>query len=113
VMPIYLSTRLALAKGDFQSTLQYAQEVIEADRSLNKSWKARANLINAEAELGIGNIERAKSFLNLAVKSLILNKNTPQVAFVSGLIALAEKDYQSALERFNTNLSFTPGYLKV
>lgn len=113
VMPIYLASKLALAKGDFNNALQFASQVVENDKSINKQWKAQANLINAQAELGLGNIEKSKSYLNLAIKSFLFKEDTPQVAFVDGLIALAEKDYQKALERFNTNLSFKSGYLKV
>jgi tetratricopeptide (TPR) repeat protein len=112
ITPIYYAAKLALAKGDYTNALNFASELKSKDKSINNMWVARANLINAEAEVGLGNFEKANEYCELAIKSPIYGKESPDIALVRGYIALAEKDYATALNWFNTNLSFKPGYLK-
>jgi tetratricopeptide (TPR) repeat protein len=112
VTPIYLSAKLALAKGDFTNAIKIAEQAKEADKSINKMWVARVNLIIAEAELGLGNIEKARSFVEQAKKSPIYSEKSPDINFIEGLISLAAKDYNKAILDFSTNLAFKPGYLK-
>lgn len=110
--PLYLSGKLALAKMDYSAALSLGEELEKNDTSLFNSWKGRAEIIKSEAHLGLGNIEKAKYFYESAIKHAYYSRTSPDIAYLGGLIALAEKDYTAALERFTTNLSFKPGYLR-
>jgi len=110
--PTYLTAKLALAKGDFTNAVKFAEQLKESDRSDKHIWTVKANLINSEAQLGLGNIEKSKVYHEAAIKNIVYTKNSPEIAYVGGLIALAEKRYPEALERFNVNLSFKPSSFK-
>ncbi|RZL48814.1 MAG: hypothetical protein EOP00_08350, partial [Pedobacter sp.] len=112
VTPIYLDSKLALVKGDFTNAIKIAEMAKAADKSINKMWVARANLIIAEAEIGLGNVDKARSFVEQAKKSPIYSEKSPDINFIEGLISLAAKDYNKAIVDFSTNLAFKPGYLR-
>ncbi|MBB2144381.1 hypothetical protein GM921_02695 [Pedobacter sp. LMG 31464] len=110
--PIYLTAKLALAKGDYTNAVKFSEQLKEADRSDKHIWTVKSNLINSEAQLGLGNIEQSKIYYEAAIKNIVYSRNSPDIAFLGGLIALAEKNYPGALERFSVNLSFKPGSFK-
>lgn len=112
VTPIYLAAKLSLAKGDYANAIKISAQVKDADKSINKMWVAQTNLVLAQSELGLGNIDKAKSFVELAKKSPIYSEKSPDINFVEGLIGLAEKNYNKAIDHFSANLSFKHGYLK-
>ncbi len=112
VTPHFYAAKLALAKGEFEKAINLSQMGIDKDKTMGHKWTAQINLIISEAYLGLGDIEKAKQYYEASIKSLTFKRSTPQVAFLGGVIALAEKDYANALERFVTNLSFKAGYLK-
>jgi tetratricopeptide (TPR) repeat protein len=110
--PVYLSAKLSLAKNDNEKCIQFATELEESDKGLNTAWRSVARLMNAEANINLGNVEKAKFYYEAAIKHIVLTRNSPDATYVGGQIAIYEKDYKYAIDRFNTYLGYKSGYLK-
>jgi tetratricopeptide (TPR) repeat protein len=110
--PVYLSAKLSLAKNENEKCIQFATELEEADKGPNTQWKPVARLMIAEANINLGNVEKAKIYYEAAIKNVILTRNSPDVTYVGGQIAIFEKDYNYAIDRFNTYLGYKSSYLK-
>ena len=112
LIPLYLSAKLSLAKGENEKCIKFALELEEKDKGLNTSWKGIARLMLAEAYINIGNVEKAKIYYEAAIKHIAFTRNSPDVSYVGGQIAIHEKNYTYAIDRFNANLNYKSGYLK-
>lgn len=110
LQPVFLSASLNLAQGKFKESLVFSERLENEDKGLNTTWKGFARMMKAEAYIGLGDVQKAKEYLDMAVKHVAFSKNNPDVAYTAGLIALYNKDYKQALNSFNANLNYKSGF---
>ncbi|UKJ08816.1 caspase family protein [Solitalea lacus] len=105
LQPVYTEAFLLLAMGEYAKALPLAERLDNEDKGLNTTWKGFARMMKAEAYAGLGDLENAQKALEHALKHPVFGKNTVNVQYTTGLVALLAKDYVKAADAFTKEIN--------
>ncbi|NEU09668.1 hypothetical protein GZH53_15175 [Flavihumibacter sp. R14] len=97
---------LFMAKGEYEKAIEVCDRLEKEDNGLNTTWKGVARLSKAECFAALGNRDKAKEFLDQALKHVAYSKTSPNVRYVTGLINLMDKDFNEAVKNFTEEMNY-------
>ncbi len=101
---------LYLHTGEYEKAISMADKMELEDRGLNTTWKGYARLLKAEAFVGLGEGVKARAEYEKAMKRIDFSVKDRNSAYLIGLIALSEKDYQTAVSEFTKEINYNKRY---
>jgi tetratricopeptide (TPR) repeat protein len=97
---------LFMAKGEYEKAIEVCDRLEKEDNGLNTTWKGIARLCKAECFTALGNRDKAKESLDMALKHVAYSKTSPNVRYVTGLINLMDKDFNEAVKNFTEEMNY-------